>query len=378
MHILRDRSSVTLRCPAAADSSRCLQILSGGADRLWEDGASAIASCAALSFSADDPDILSANLHALGFDSISLSGYDNTDPARIGAAFAAIKSGSDALIAVILRGTQGAEWFSNFRIGFAEEHRGFSFAADDAEKKLVSYLRANIGQGNVRFLITGYSRGGAAANLLARRLCDRLGADSVRCVTFGAPNTALKRPAARYDCIQNVVRREDFFTRVPLEQWGYTKYGEELVPGELSGGDYRASTGEEYIGFSDPGAVDAVLSAVGELAPNVPAYYRRRYPVGERMMSLYDFMLTVAGMLSDQPDEDAGEVIFDSMASQFADLSAFLSAGADITELLSPAAGIPRCSVADSHSPAAYLAALSGAGIIVTSAGEGCAAYSAP
>ena len=353
---------VELQCRAAENYPRTIQIRAHLTDAdLWEGcGCSrALAfACAALCFSTDQKELLCENLKALGFGSLSLCGADNTDPARIGVTFAEKRMNGYTLVAAVLRGTHGAEWYSNFRIGFREEHRGFSLAADDAEEKLEDYLRGYAGCGEVRFLLTGYSRGGAVANLLARRLIDRCGIDGVRCYTFASPNTALIRSGANYSSVYNIVREEDFFTRVPLTGWGYSRYGRDIMLGGDIRDTFREISGEEYIGFNDKQPVDAVLGAVKALAPNVPAYYRRRYPVGDDRLSLYDYMLSLASMLSCQEDEDAGGLMLDSAASEFADLSAFLSSGMDISALLSPAAGIPRCSVADSHSPAAYLAAM--------------------
>ena len=52
------------------------------------------------------------------------------------------------------------------------------------------------------------------------------------------------------------------------------------------------------------------------------------------------------------------EIMMGAVISQFARLCDFLMSGMDVGAFLSPAQGIPRCSVADSHSPAAYMAAL--------------------
>lgn len=366
---LKERLSILLRCRADIGSEQIACVRLDADDGIWKStdhgfSGDLAALCAMLSFSAEEKELLRNNLCKAGFDRISLEALDNIDPARIGIAFAARRLKGAVLIAAVLRGTQGAEWFSNFRIGYAAEHKGFAIAADYAEGRLAEYLRTAVNDGEVRFLVTGYSRGGAAANLLARRLCDRFGTDRVRCYTVASPNTVIARRSASYDCIHNLVREEDFFTRVPLSDWGYTKYGNIVVLGGDIRESYREISGDAYISFTDKSAVEAVIKAISTLAPNVPAYYKRRHPVGERALSLYDYMLHVAEILSDQADENTGEVIFDSMVSEFSDLSAFLSSGMDVSALLAPAEGIPRCSVADSHSPAAYLGAMQNAGLL--------------
>lgn len=357
MSIKAEKKQLTLYCRPDMYNDRRAELSVPDPYDSWDGGPEGLVRlCAALSFAAGDPELLTADLKALGFGGLSLRLRDD-DPYSAGLAFACRKQGGQALAAIVLSGTQGAQWYSNFRVGFTQEHRGFAIAADRVERLLGEYLRAHAG-GEVRFLITGYSRGGAVANILSRRLCDRWGTDAVRCVTFASPNTGLPCRRASYDVILNIVRGEDFFTRVPPAQWGYIRSGRTVV---LSGDirdEYRRLTGEDYIGFTEPSPVDAVIRAMTRLAPNVNAYYKRLYPVGGRMMSLYDYMMSAASMLADDADESAGEIMLDSAVSRFADLSAFLSAGMDISALLSPAAGIPRCSAGDSHSPAAYLAGI--------------------
>lgn len=316
---------------------------------------------AALAVSADSEDILRENLTELGYDRLAFISYDHADENRIGMAMGIKERGRTATVAIVLRGTVGKEWYSNFDVGYGTEHSGFLKAAEYAEQRLSDYLFIRLPQQQeLRFLVTGYSRGGAVANLLSKRLCDRYGLDAVRGYTFASPNTGITVKGARYGSIFNLVRDEDFFTRVPLAGWGYTKYGHTVSLSDC--GDirkrYRILSGEDYIGAVSGDAVDEVLCAVMRLAPNVHAYYERRYEVGGRMLSLYDYMTAVAEMLADDMDETTGDTLMGAMVSEFAQLGDFLSAGMDITAFLSPAQGIPRCSVSDSHSAIAYMAAL--------------------
>ncbi|MBQ7217870.1 MAG: hypothetical protein IJS27_00085 [Ruminococcus sp.] len=316
---------------------------------------------AALAMSAEHETILKENLTELHYDRLSFISYDNHDQNRVGMALGIKERGDTATVIIVLRGTVGREWYSNFDVGYGTEHSGFLKAAEYAEQRLSDYLFIRLPQQQeLRFLVTGYSRGGAVANILSKRLCDRYGLDAVRCYTFASPNTGITVKGARYGSIFNIVRDEDFFTRVPLAGWGYTKYGRNISLSDC--GDiakrYRVLCGEDYIGITSSEAVDSVLCSVMRLAPNVHAYYERRYPVGDRMLSLCDYMTAVAGMLADDADEAVGDVLMSAMVSEFAELSDFLSSGIDIAAFLSPAQGIPRCSVADTHSATAYMAAL--------------------
>lgn len=351
--------------PATVDGAKkCLSAVDKSAADFRRDGgvfrAETALYAAALAMSAAHEDMLRENLIELGYADISFCSFEGGSADKIGMAVGIKEERDGATVAVVLRPTIGREWYSNFEIGYGAEHAGFLKAAEYAEEKLSDRMFIRFPKNPPRFLVTGYSRGGAVANLLARRLCDRWGLDLVRCYTFAAPNTAITVRGARYSTIFNLVRDEDFFTRVPLSGWGYTKYGHTLSLSDC--GDiskrYRILSGEDYIGFSSSEAVDSFLCAVMKLAPNVHAYYERRYPVGESMLSLHDYMKTVAGILADESDESTADVLMGAMVSEFAQLSDFLTSGMDISAFLSPAQGIPRCSVADSHSPAAYMAAL--------------------
>ena len=315
---------------------------------------------AALSMSAADETLLKENLRALGFGDIVTLAYGEGDRDKIGMCIASRVTGEQLQIAVVLRGTCGEEWYSNFEIGYSAEHSGFARAADFAELRLADYVFTRAICIQPRFFITGYSRGGAVANILAKRLCDRYGLERVCAYTFASPNTTISRRTNRYTCIFNLERQEDFFTRVPPAGWGYTKYGKMISLsdiGDMTAG-YRALTGEDYIGFTRQSAVNNFLCALQTLAPNVHAYYERRRQIGSRRLSLYEFMRVVAAMLSDHMDADAADIFLSAMVSEYADLMSFLSSGADLTEIIGSGAAIPKCSVADSHSPAAYMASL--------------------
>lgn len=91
-----------------------------------------------------------------------------------------------------------------------------------------------------RVLITGHSRGAAVANILGARLVDgradsetngSLAPERIYDFTFESPTTSLSADVAdrRYASIFNIVNPEDVITRVPLVEWGYGRYGSDLV-----------------------------------------------------------------------------------------------------------------------------------------------------
>lgn len=336
---------------------RGMDAFSDDCGRFCEEAAETAAS---LAMSAAEEEMLRENLRALGYEKEAMIAFDGDSETKIGTAYAIKERRDTTEIAAVLRPTTGREWYSNFDVGYGREHSGFLKAAEFAEQRLGDYLFVRAPKKPLRFFVCGYSRGGAAANLLAKRLSDRYGLEAVRAYTFASPNTCITVKGARYGNIFNLVRDEDLFARIPLTGWGYTKYGRTL---SLSGyGDikkrFRRLSGEDYIGFSSSEPVDSVLGALIRLAPHVHAYYERRYEVAGYRLSLHDFLCTVAEALAQEADETTADVLFGAAVSEFAGLSDFLSAGMDITALFSPAAALPKCSVSDSHGPAAYIAAL--------------------
>ena len=309
----------------------------------------------ALSLSAEDKRELGDNLSALGYGDIVF--YDD-----MGFCIASRTRGNTLETAVVIRGTQGNEWYSNFEVGYSAEHSGFSKTADFIELRLSDYLFTRAIGTQPSFFVTGCSRGGAVANILSKRLCERYGTDRVWGYTIASPRVTISRNVTRFNCVFNLIRDEDFFTRLPLEGWGYQRYGRDIT---LKTADdfterFGLISGEEYIGYVSPQPVDTILCSMIKLAPNVHAYYERRRQVGDRKMSLYEFLNSVADILSDNTDESSADIFVSAMVSDYADLLSFLSDGADLYELIGSANGALRCSVADSHSPCAYIAALEG------------------
>lgn len=357
---IKDRE-LTLSCRAGYEDTNTAPLQIAVDTRLMPAdftrfSASSAKASAVLALSSAEERNLCANLALLGYGDISCIAFDNAARDRVGLCIAA--RGRDVII--VLRGTVGEEWYSNFDIGYAREHRGFATAADYAELRLSDYLVTHPIGSEPRFLVTGYSRGAAVANILAKRLCDRYGIDRVCAYTLAAPHTTISRRGARYSSVFNLIRDEDFFTRVPLSGWGYTRYGRDICLSDVgdAAGRYRQIAGRDYLGFVNAKPVDEILGVIITLAPNVHAYYERRREVGGRMLSLHEFMLAVASLLSDSDADTAADILLSALISDYSDMLTFLSSGADITDILSGPAGIPRCSIADSHSPAAYLAAM--------------------
>ena len=136
----------------------------------------------------------------------------------------------------------------------ADDHSGYFPAAAEICAELDRWIEASRDDGrDVVVLLTGHSRGGAIANLVASELDDALAvkaakadiqshakaADSpsnlsqvsaVYAYTFASPATTMSEQAhaERYDNIFNIVNPSDIMPYLPLRAWGYERYGVNL------------------------------------------------------------------------------------------------------------------------------------------------------
>ena len=92
--------------------------------------------------------------------------------ASLGAgAGAGADEGPLTFVFVGVRGSYGFEWLTNFNLGEGPDHGGYREAEADLARALASYLDdLGVDPARTRVLVTGHSRGGAVANLLAARL----------------------------------------------------------------------------------------------------------------------------------------------------------------------------------------------------------------
>lgn len=196
-------------------------------------------------------------LTGLGFSAIETCQYDVTEEDSIGSAMAwrSIQGpdGPVPLVAIAVRGAYyDEEWVSCFDVGYDDVHAGFLSAARQVMARARDYLAANgLTEKNARFWITGYSRGGAVANLTAAMLSEEgIASDgAVYAYTFATPRTVRGDKRGRHANIFNIVNPSDLFPMLPLEAWGFGRYGRTL---------YLPSSREKRSDY------DALLSAYHE------------------------------------------------------------------------------------------------------------------
>ncbi len=185
--------------------------------------------------------------------------------------------GGTAVI-ITIRGTGDGEWPLNmdlmpsgdYSLSYAEN---FYLAADDILTTNADYLDA---LENPVFLITGHSRGAAVGNMLAARLTDRFGAENVFAYTFATPRT-VRGEYPEYSNIFNIINPADVITYLPFPQWGFERYGVDLIlPTDSGDAELEAKAEAAYLERSDISGrfstfpVEITQTLVAEMAALVP------------------------------------------------------------------------------------------------------------
>ena len=193
-------------------------------------------------------------------------------------AYKSLQDGSTLVSVVIRSGGYGAEWASNFTIGLTNEHQGFSEAASQVIEGIEAYLKKYEAEmtGDIKFWVTGYSRGAATANLVAQRLdvkaeksdSDNIKKSNIFAYCFECPRNMQKiwddSYYSKYNNIFNIVNYADIVTKVAMPYWGYTRYGIDVIlPSPENTSNYSAAYEgmlKEYDNIA-AGVTDAKMSA---------------------------------------------------------------------------------------------------------------------
>ena len=185
-----------------------------------------------------------------GFSSIYVSDSFKQKPGldTIGYAFAHKKivasDGPTHLFAIAIRsGAYEGEWASNVTLGLEGDAKGMSDSASIVYEGFLSYLNQEGYEGRAKFWISGYSRGGSVANLLAGHLLDDVeegtfpsaiisGKEDVYAYCFEPIACAYCEEkdvhGARYQGVKNILNFNDLMPHVIPSRWGFSRYGEDL------------------------------------------------------------------------------------------------------------------------------------------------------
>jgi len=168
-------------------------------------------------------------------------------------------SSTSVILVAIRGGGYEAEWASNFEVKSKDEyepdHAGFSSAANQVVERLNSYIATNEDNLNDNIILwfTGYSRGGAVANIAAARALDgkvvRKGKaittylkDNVYAYCFECPKTtrvafSVACQTFNYGGIYNIINPVDPVPQLPMgnmKEWSFRRYGTTyIIPSKL-------------------------------------------------------------------------------------------------------------------------------------------------
>ena len=165
----------------------------------------------------------------VGFEDISIGDMNDT-PTRdtIGTAIAHKNIDGQEVVAVAIRGSEyDCEWGANLTTGEEGDIEGFAKPAEKVLARPDDYLKAN-GLDDVKLWITGYSRGGAVAELVAAHINEHPGdyctsPDEMFVYTFEAPNSSADDTV--YENIHSLRNKNDIINYVYPENWGIFSQG---------------------------------------------------------------------------------------------------------------------------------------------------------
>lgn len=221
------------------------------------------------------------------------------------------KASGEFELTVVFRGTEGEEWYSNFAVGEGTVHAGFESAAKFARRETDSYLeKRGIHKAQVTLTLTGHSRGGAAANILAKEYLEEGRFRNVCAYTFASPRVTVKMSSPHYRGIYNIVNPEDFICYLPLESWGYKRFGTDIpLPSNIKGEDsalykkmqedFFARCGFPHKGYENGKEdVEEMIRSLSTLCPTPRDFSEREIRTPSKDVTLTEYMNCLSCVLS--------------------------------------------------------------------------------
>ena len=224
------------------------------------------------------------------------AGYTDQHVSEVGLGYRTVTYNEQTknIVAVIVRGTNDTleEWASDFDVGDlskfgseemsdwtnSEHHAGFDIPSNRIMWLIDDYVEQyNLNSEDVVYWITGHSRGAAIANIIGMTY-EKTGRE---CFTYGfaTPNTTMvsEEEALSYRSIFNIVNADDFVPTMPVNDWGYRRYGRTAKIGVSEVGYcstlYKAMTGDKY--KSNKTLVNVAVESIRDIIsadPRIEAY----------------------------------------------------------------------------------------------------------
>lgn len=263
-------------------------------------------------------------------------------------------------IFIIIRGSSGEEWYNNFRTGLEDTHQGYYDTVSFLKPLIKKYINTPY-----NIILTGHSRGGALANLLASELI-KDGRKNIFAYTFACPNVTAKDDvySKRFSTIYNFVYEDDFITHCPLREWGYNRYGNTVkfktreINYKKLKKSFKDLSGKDFVTYKECNqSIDNFIDTTLHLANNPYEYYNKGYFVDEEYLTLYQYFQVICDIFNHKESFNAGITLLATKLSEFAPLTEFLASGIDVPKLLSQGNAKDSCAMF-AHSPLTYLSLL--------------------
>ena len=196
-------------------------------------------------------------LYSNGFTDLRIDDYyKETSEYTVGSAIGNKKIEKDGeeytLFVVAIRGgNYKNEWQSNLNVDNGVRHEGFNSAATLVTDRVLSYISTQNEPAKYKIWITGFSRAGAIANLVAANLNTTLLFDknSVYAYTFAAPEVVWgETETEKYTNIFNIINVSDFIPQFVPMQWGYSHYGTDKF---ITGAEFDSRHAYKYKAVQD-------------------------------------------------------------------------------------------------------------------------------
>lgn len=241
-----------------------------------------------------------------GFEILKQKNYDKAidDPSHtssftIGKKNIIQNEESKELILVTVSTSLDNDWLSNF--DFAPSHNdltvfseNFLYCAMDVYIELEPFIK-----NDSLILVTGYSRGGACANLLGMLLNATYARANIYVYTFASPCTVRNNNMIYYN-IFNIINESDIVKDLPFTNLGYSRLGYDIILKNTS----MTKTNEE------------LLSVITPLCPSISSYYGDRHSLtsaglNDNGLTMYEIAVILISSMnsSDNAMQDALSLI---------------------------------------------------------------------
>ena len=224
-----------------------------------------------------------------GFDTAFAisSDYETITDNSIGYAFGYKEIDDNYVVVLTIRGENyGNEWASNLALTGNDEsyttsnHYGFDLSAYKVLDGFTKWARRDnsLTDKPIKMLITGYSRAGAVADLVAKKLIDSKPFDNIATTdiytyTFEAPASAAKDgyEAENYKSIFNYINGDDPIIHIPPKAYGFIRPGVEIKLNEETA-DYNTFVTEELAKLDSENEISPFAESDAFTLINVHSY----------------------------------------------------------------------------------------------------------